>query len=167
MVLQVHSLNERFVTPAVQRTLWGLLGALCILLAAICTTVAGLQSIRLANRRQELAIRASFGASRWPLHRLLTVESLLLVALGMPFGLVVFEASRGVLLRLLRQTTCFVRFVADPNAESSKPRSMPILAITTSNSMSALPPLRQWAPGNPRQFLIFSRGLPFDSLFMA
>ena len=100
-IIQLHPLRDRFVNATVRATLWGLLGALALLLAVICSTVAGLQTVRLAGRRQELSIRISLGAARWRLVRQLTVESLLLVSLGMCLGFVVFEMSSGIFLRIV------------------------------------------------------------------
>ncbi len=97
-LIRAHSLNDRFVDQSVRRTLWGLLGALGLLLAVICATVAGLQSVRLASRRQELSIRVSLGANRWRIIRQLTVESLLLVAIGLCAGLIVYKWASGICL---------------------------------------------------------------------
>jgi putative ABC transport system permease protein len=100
-IIQLHPLRDRFVNATVRATLWGLLGALALLLAVICATVAGLQTVRLASRRQELSIRISLGAGRWRLVRQLTVESLVLVGLGMCLGFVIFKMSSGIFLNLV------------------------------------------------------------------
>lgn len=59
-----------------------------MLLVAACANLGNLMLARATMRRQELAIRASLGASRWQLLRLLMMESLLLALMAAVFGLV-------------------------------------------------------------------------------
>lgn len=64
-----------------------LLGAVALLLLAItCATTANALLVRIAERRRELAVRASLGASRARLVRQLLVEGALLAAVGAAAG---------------------------------------------------------------------------------
>ncbi|AVP99633.1 hypothetical protein C7S18_21730 [Ahniella affigens] len=58
-----------------------------LLLIAACANVGNLMLARVSLRQQELAVRASLGASRWQLIRLLMLESLLLALLAGAFGM--------------------------------------------------------------------------------
>ena len=59
-----------------------ILGAVGCVMLITCTNVAGLNVVRAAARRKELAVRIALGASRGQLLRQLLAESLLLAAVG-------------------------------------------------------------------------------------
>lgn len=67
-----------FLTPIVLFTL--------LLLIAACANVGNLMLARVSLRQQELAVRASLGATRWQLIRLLMLESLLLALMAGAIG---------------------------------------------------------------------------------
>ena len=72
-----------------------------LLLAVGILNLVAVQTSRLAGRRDELAIRAALGASRWTLMRAATVESLLLTLTGAGMGIAVLGASLQAVLRNL------------------------------------------------------------------
>jgi len=79
---------REFVVGKTRAVLLLLLGAVGLLLLVASVNIASLQLARGAARERELAIRASMGASRGRLARLLLVESLLLAVLGGALGAV-------------------------------------------------------------------------------
>ncbi len=82
----VTPLDKR-VIGEIGRTLWALQGAVLFVLLIACANVANLRLAQAASREKEIAIRASLGASRARLIRLLLTENLILAALGGVLGL--------------------------------------------------------------------------------
>jgi predicted permease len=78
-------------------------GAIAAFLAAL--GVYGLFSWSVAMRSRELAIRLALGARPSALGRLVLVQSLVLVAVGLVSGLVVVRSAEGALSRVLFQVT--------------------------------------------------------------
>ena len=83
-----------------RRPLWLLFTAALVVLLAGCANVAVLLLARTASRRRELAIRLAVGATRFQILRQLTIESLLLGALGGVCGLAVAAGAVSLLERL-------------------------------------------------------------------
>lgn len=70
--------------------------AMCVLLIA-CANVAGLLLLRAFNRRGELGVRASLGASQGRIIRQLVAEGVMLALAGAAFGLLIAPAGARIL----------------------------------------------------------------------
>jgi predicted permease len=84
-----------------QRTLFGLLGAMGFVLLIVAVNVANLTLARTERRQQELAIRAALGAGRVRLTRQLLTETLLLTCLGGVAGLAMSAGGMELLVSLI------------------------------------------------------------------
>jgi len=78
---------DKHVIGDIGRTLHALLGAVSFVLLIACANVANLRLAQAASREKEIAVRASLGASRLRLIRLLLTENLVMSALGGSIGL--------------------------------------------------------------------------------
>ncbi len=94
---RVTPLLETIAGP-VRRPLLLLLGAAGLLLLVACSNLASASLARGLERRQEMAVRTSLGASRGRLLRQLFVENLLVALAGGSAGLVVAYATQRALL---------------------------------------------------------------------
>lgn len=88
------------VVGDVSKMLWVLMGSIGMVLLIACANVANLLLVRVAGRRQELAVRAALGASRGRLAAELLLESVILGLLGSVIGLGLAYVALRVLVAL-------------------------------------------------------------------
>ena len=92
------------LTGQVRTSVLVLFAGVAVLLAIACFNVANMLLARLASRQREIAIRASLGAGRWAIARLMLVESLLLAGVGGALGLGLARGSLDALLAVVPAT---------------------------------------------------------------
>jgi putative ABC transport system permease protein len=88
----VKSMKESTV-GGVERSLWLLFGSVTVLLLIACTNVTALLLSRAAQRRHELTVRFSLGASRGAVASQLITEVLVLAMTGAAMGLLLAAAA--------------------------------------------------------------------------
>src|SRR5881227_1073882 len=83
----VQPLLNSMTGPQLRQTVWGMLGAVIIILLIACVNVMNMQFGRVALRAKELAIRGALGATRWRLVRQMLTESFVVAGLGAIAGI--------------------------------------------------------------------------------
>jgi predicted permease len=91
---------KQYVIGDVGKVLWVLMGGIGLVLLIACANVAGLLSVRVERRQQELAIRAALGGSPGRIAGSLLLESLLLAVIGGALGLLFAYGGLRVLIAL-------------------------------------------------------------------
>ncbi len=86
----VEPVLDRLVEPAINTSLWVLLGAVSIVLLIAFANVANLFLVRAEGRRRDMAVRRAIGASRTQLIRLQMSEALLV---ALPAGVLAVALS--------------------------------------------------------------------------
>jgi putative ABC transport system permease protein len=84
---------QEVLTGPVRPVLYGLFGALALVLVIACANVSNLLIARCLGRQQEFAVRAALGGGRWRLARQMLSEGLLLSLLGCGAGVMLARAA--------------------------------------------------------------------------
>jgi predicted permease len=91
------------VVGDIGKLLWVLMGSIGVVLLIACANVANLLLVRAEGRRQELAIRAALGASRWRISGDFLLESLVIGIIGSSLGLLIAEGALRLLIAIAPQ----------------------------------------------------------------
>ena len=89
---------KQYIVGDVGKVLWVVTGGIGLVLLIACANVASLLLVRIEGRQHELAIRAALGGSRGRIAGGLSLESLILAAVGGGLGLLF--AYGGLRLRI-------------------------------------------------------------------
>ncbi|MCG9767035.1 ABC transporter permease [Pseudoalteromonas piscicida] len=99
ITLELLPLREKIHGDSASKTIWLLLGALCLLLIA-CANIANLILARAVNQQRDMAIKAALGAGRGHLSRGIFIELLILTSSAAMLSFAVSELCY-YLLRLV------------------------------------------------------------------
>jgi putative ABC transport system permease protein len=84
---------QEVLTGPVRPVLYGLFGALALVLVIACANVSNLLIARCLGRQQEFAVRAALGGGRWRLARQVLSEGMLLSLIGCGAGVILARAA--------------------------------------------------------------------------
>jgi putative ABC transport system permease protein len=84
---------QEVLTGPVRPVLYGLFGALSLVLLIACANVSNLLIARCLGRQQEFAVRAALGGGRWRLARQMLSEGMLLSLIGCGAGVVLARVA--------------------------------------------------------------------------
>src|SRR6266550_4621834 len=97
----VQPLLNALTGPQLRQTVYGMLGAVIVVLLIACVNVMNMQFGRVALRGKELAIRGALGATRWRLVRQMLTESLVVAVFGAVAGVLLAYWSVDLLTRAM------------------------------------------------------------------
>jgi macrolide transport system ATP-binding/permease protein len=123
----VSQLRQQF-----SRAVYLLMGAVALLLLAVCLNVAGLLLARSEERKREIAVRLSMGANRLRLLRQLSIENLLLAMPSVALGIGLAYSAAPWLLTLVRSPRGIVRYATPPLLNVTPDARVLLFAIAVS-----------------------------------
>ena len=115
-----------------------LMGAVSLLMFAICANLAGLLLARSEERKREIAVRLSIGANQWRLLRQLLIENVLLAFPGSVLGVALAYGLAPWLARLLPAARGLVQYAATPQILSVQPDLSVLLFAVAVSVVSVL-----------------------------
>jgi putative ABC transport system permease protein len=140
---------QEVLTGPVRPVLYGLFGALALVLVIACANVSNLLIARCLGRQQEFAVRAALGGGRWRLARQMLSEGLLLSLLGCGAGVMLARAAMIAISKLPEGTipradsiaihwTVVLVLAAIAIAVTALSSSLPALVVARSNPQAVL-----------------------------
>lgn len=112
--------------------LYVLMGGVALLMLAVCANTSGLLLARGEQRRKEIAIRLSMGASSAHLLRQFFTENLLLAGAATVLGIAVTYAGVPILVRSLPPVTSFSSYATPPIVDVEMNRYVLLFAMSLS-----------------------------------
>src|SRR5437016_650912 len=95
----VQPLLKAMTGPQLRQQVWGMLGAVILVLLIACVNVMNMQFGRAALRAKELAIRGALGATRWRIVRQMLTESFIVATFGAVAGVMLAYWAVDLLIR--------------------------------------------------------------------
>src|SRR6184192_2533751 len=95
----VQPLLKAMTGPQLRQQVWGMLGAVILVLLIACVNVMNMQFGRAALRAKEMAIRGALGATRWRIVRQMLTESFVVATFGAVAGVLLAYWAVDMLVR--------------------------------------------------------------------